>query len=102
MKYYRYLQPSPHALLPRTNLRSPLAIPVNQNQPTDTMSKLSRFESACPTIKISAINILTFPSTPWLSLHFATILGMVLAYYDSKLHHITTCGPLSMCTTARM
>src|SRR6266498_4709649 len=76
MKYYRYLQPSPHAPLLRTDLRSPLAIPANQNRPTDTMSELSRFESACPTIKISAIDILTFPLTPRLSLRFAAALGM--------------------------
>src|SRR6266498_5434059 len=68
MKYYRYLQPSPHAPLLRTDLRSPLAIPANQNRPTDAMSELSRFESACPTIKISAIDVLTFPLTPWLLL----------------------------------
>src|SRR6266542_3322560 len=102
MKYYRYLQPSSHAPLPRTDLRSPLAIPANQNRSTNAMSELSRFESACPTIKISAIDILTFPSTPWLLLHFAAILGMVLAYYASKPHHITTRGLLSPRTTARM
>src|SRR6266498_784191 len=102
MKYYRYLQPSPHAPLPRTDLCSPLKIPVNQNRPTDAMSELSRFESVCPTIKISAIDVLTLPSTPWLLHRFTTVLEMVLAYYDSKPHHIAAHGLLSMCTTARM
>src|SRR6266542_3671293 len=102
MKYYRYLQPSPHAPLPLTDLRSPLAIPANQNRPTDAMSELSRFESACPTIKISAIDILTFPLTPRLSLRFAAVLEMVLAYCDSKSHHIAARGLLSTRTTTQM
>src|SRR6266545_7866670 len=66
------------------------------------MSEPSRFKSACPTIRISAIDVLTFPLTPRLSLRFATVLGMVLTYYDLKLHHIATRGLLSMCTTTRM
>src|SRR6266702_4341931 len=47
------------------------------------------------TISIRSADVLTFASTPWLLHRFATILGMILTYYDSITCPNTAYGPLS-------